>query len=65
MEDVVRQSQTYAATLQNYNTSLQADVQVRRSCCVCIIMLLCIDSNPSSQLYSLADHLWLAAHNMV
>ena len=29
MEDVVRQSQTYAATLQNYNTSLQTDVQVR------------------------------------
>jgi hypothetical protein len=29
MEAVVRQSQTYAQTLQNYNTSLQADVQVR------------------------------------
>jgi len=28
MEDVVRQSQGYASTLQNYNTSLQADVQV-------------------------------------
>lgn len=31
MEDVVRQSQTYASTLQNYNTSLQADVQVGSS----------------------------------
>lgn len=30
MEGVVRQSQSYAQTLQNYNTSLQADVQVRR-----------------------------------
>lgn len=29
MEAVVRQSQSYAQTLQNYNTSLQADVQVR------------------------------------
>lgn len=28
MEAVVRQSQAYAQTLQNYNTSLQADVQV-------------------------------------
>jgi hypothetical protein len=28
MEAVVRQSQTYAQTLQNYNTSLQTDVQV-------------------------------------
>jgi len=28
MEAVVRQSQSYAQTLQNYNTSLQADVQV-------------------------------------
>jgi hypothetical protein len=31
MEDVVRQSQGYASTLQNYNTSLQADVQARQS----------------------------------
>lgn len=31
MEDVVRQSQGYASTLQNYNTSLQADVQVSHS----------------------------------
>jgi hypothetical protein len=30
MEAVVRQSQAYAQTLQNYNTSLQADVQVGR-----------------------------------
>jgi hypothetical protein len=30
MEAVVRQSQSYAQTLQNYNTSLQADVQVRQ-----------------------------------
>jgi hypothetical protein len=29
MEAVVRQSQSYAQTLQNYNTSLQTDVQVR------------------------------------
>lgn len=31
MEAVVRQSQTYAQTLQNYNTSLQADVQQEKS----------------------------------
>jgi hypothetical protein len=31
MEDVVRQSQAYASTLQAYNTSLQGDVQVRSS----------------------------------
>lgn len=29
MEDVVRQSQNYASTLQTYNTSLQSDVQVK------------------------------------
>lgn len=29
MEAVVRHSQSYAQTLQNYNTSLQTDVQVR------------------------------------
>eukprot|EP00775_Hariotina_reticulata_P007822 gene7822-8019_t len=31
MEDVVRQSQGYASTLQNYNTSLQADVQQEKA----------------------------------
>jgi kinesin family protein C1 len=31
MEDVVRQSQKYSATLQSYNTSLQSDVQAEKA----------------------------------
>lgn len=31
MEDVVRQSQSYASTLQSYNTSLQNDLKEEKS----------------------------------